>query len=142
MTPPKYPLRYSRPAFTEYFRQLLGNARHERQFLLFLRRGWVVDTQQFKGGRWSVRANLFSALIVAPPDATELVAIHNHPGGNPLPSGMDLRMIRKAITFTFPVMRLRDFIIIAKTRYWSAAQDGILADIYPTLEAERKRRGQ
>jgi DNA repair protein RadC len=62
-------------------------------------------------------------------DASSLVFVHNHPSGDPEPSGSD-REITRELVFAASVMQLKvlDHIIIGNNRYFSFADDGLIEE--------------
>ncbi|MCK4430197.1 MAG: hypothetical protein KAW19_02740, partial [Candidatus Aminicenantes bacterium] len=62
-------------------------------------------------------------------DASSLIFVHNHPSGDPEPSGSD-KEITKDLVFTASIMQLKvlDHIIIGNNRYFSFADQGLIED--------------
>ena len=51
----------------------------------------------------------------------EFIIIHNHPGGNPLPSAKDLTFIAYIEDLESKIFKLRDFLIFSEEYIWSNA---------------------
>lgn len=62
-------------------------------------------------------------------NAVSLIFVHNHPSGNPEPSGNDKEVTRDLI-YAGSIMRIRvlDHIIIGENRYFSFAGEGLLEE--------------
>jgi len=60
-------------------------------------------------------------------NAAALIFVHNHPAGNPQPSGNDKR-ITQDLVFAGNIMQIKvlDHIIIGENRYFSFADDGLI----------------
>jgi len=68
--------------------------------------------------------------------AASLVLAHNHPSGDPRPSGADLELTRKLLLAGHLLsVRILDHLIIAREGYFSLAEEGILEKL------ERELRG-
>lgn len=62
-------------------------------------------------------------------NATSLIFVHNHPAGNPEPSGNDKEVTRDLV-YAGSIMRIRvlDHIIIGNNRYFSFASEGLIEE--------------
>ena len=62
-------------------------------------------------------------------NAAALIFVHNHPAGNPEPSGNDKEVTRDLV-YAGSIMRIRvlDHIIIGNNRYFSFAGEGLIEE--------------
>jgi len=62
-------------------------------------------------------------------NATSLIFVHNHPSGNPKPSGSDKALTRELV-FVARVMRIKvlDHIIIGDNKYYSFTSEGLIEE--------------
>ena len=74
-------------------------------------------------------------------NAVSLVFVHNHPSGNPEPSGSDEELTRDLV-YAGMVMQIKvlDHIIIGNNRYFSFAGEGLIEE-YETDFLNLKVRG-
>ncbi|OAG26774.1 RadC family protein [Thermodesulfatator autotrophicus] len=62
--------------------------------------------------------------------ASALVIAHNHPSGNPKPSGADIQLTKRLyLASALLNLRLLDHLIVAKEGYFSFAEEGLLENI-------------
>lgn len=65
--------------------------------------------------------------------AASLVLVHNHPSGDPAPSGEDLRVTRRLVEAGQVVgIRVLDHVVIADQGYYSFREEGELPDFNPS----------
>lgn len=74
--------------------------------------------------------------------ALSLIVVHNHPSGNPEPSSLD-RELTKDLVFAGNVMQIKvlDHIVIGDNRYYSFADQGLLAAFQQDYLALRRSPG-
>lgn len=118
---------YSKDIY-DIFHPLLCDAPHEEFWILLLNHGCkVIDKVRISSGGIDgtyvdVRTILREALLQR---ATQIVLVHNHPSGNPRPSGEDKQLTeniqRGAKTMN---IRLADHVIVCDGRYYSFADEG------------------
>ncbi len=62
--------------------------------------------------------------------ASGIILVHNHPGGNPSPSGMDLTLTRNIMAAASALgIRLLDHVIVTDSACYSLEQDGLLPEV-------------
>jgi DNA repair protein RadC len=64
--------------------------------------------------------------------ATSLVLVHNHPSGDPVPSGDDVRFTERLATLGDTLeLRIMDHVIVAREGTFSFLDAGLLAEVHP-----------
>lgn len=116
----------------DYLYHSLRDARREKFKVLFLdAKNQILEAKTFFEGTVDAsavypREILKEALRY---DASSLIFAHNHPSGDPEPSSSD-REITKELVFAAGLIQLKvlDHIIIGNNRYFSFADQGLIAD--------------
>lgn len=118
---------YSKDIY-DIFHPLLCDAPHEEFWVLLLNHGCkVIDKVRISSGGIDgtyvdVRTILREALLQR---ATQIALVHNHPSGNPWPSGEDkqltVNIVKGAQTMN---IRLADHVIVCDGKYYSFADEG------------------
>jgi DNA repair protein RadC len=73
--------------------------------------------------------------------AASIVLVHNHPSGDPAPSGADIDLTRRAV-FAGRVMdvKVQDHVIIGDKAYYSFAEEGIIGGLENEWEEIGRKR--
>ncbi len=117
-------------ALVNYCRQRLAHERIERFRILFLDRKNVLiaDEAQAEGTVDHVpvypREVVKRALAL---EASALILVHNHPSGDPTPSGADIEMTRRIVAACDAMgVRVHDHVVVGKERVASFHEMGLL----------------
>ena len=104
--------------YKEYFKVLFLNQSNQVLGYTLISEGGITDTTV------DVRVILQAALLT---NSVALVLAHNHPSGNPRPSGQDMD-ITKQVKDAARLMRITvtDHLILTDTGYYSFADEGQL----------------
>lgn len=118
---------YSKDIY-DIFHPLLCDAPHEEFWVLLLNHGCkVIDKVRISSGGIDgtyvdVRTILREALLQR---ATQIALVHNHPSGNPRPSGEDKRLTANIVKGAQTMnIRLADHVIVCDGKYYSFADEG------------------
>lgn len=114
----------------EIGRQRLGNLAHEESWLA------LVDAQNRLIGWERLQRGTISSVSVQPREVLEIallhkasgfILVHNHPGGNPLPSRADLDLTKELQNLAPHLgLRLLDHVIVTNGDCYSIAQKKLL----------------
>ncbi len=121
----------SREVF-DYLYHALRDAKTERFKVLFLdAKNRIIEEQTFSEGTVDSSAVYPREIIRAAlrHHASSLIFVHNHPSGDPAPSASD-REITQELVFAVLTMQIKvlDHIIIGSNRYFSFADQGLIAE--------------
>lgn len=118
---------YSKDIY-DIFHPLLCDAPHEEFWVLLLNHGCkVIDKVRISSGGIDgtyvdVRTILREALLQR---ATQIALVHNHPSGNPRPSGEDKQLTANIVKGAQTMnIRLADHVIVCDGKYYSFADEG------------------
>lgn len=118
---------YSKDIY-DIFHPLLCDAPHEEFWVLLLNHGCkVIDKVRISSGGIDgtyvdVRTILREALLQR---ATQIALVHNHPSGNPRPSGEDKQLTANIVKGAQTMnIRLTDHVIVCDGKYYSFADEG------------------
>lgn len=113
-------------------RQRLGNLSHEESWLA------LVDAQNRLISWERLRTGSISSIALQPRDVLEtalkrkasgMILIHNHPGGNPVPSRADLDLTAEIQKLAPHLgLRLLDHVIVTSSECYSIAQKSIIRE--------------
>ena len=113
-----------------FLRPEIGDLAHEEFWVLFLnRQNKVVDKQRLsQGGMTGTVIDVRLVLKLAlEKHATSLIFGHNHPSGNVNPSNEDIKITKKIKDAALLMdINTLDHVIIADSKYYSFADEGIL----------------
>ncbi len=121
----------SREVF-DYLYHALRDVKTERFKVLFLdAKNRIIEEQTFSEGTVDSSAVYPREIIRAAlrHHASSLIFVHNHPSGDPAPSASD-REITQELVFAVLTMQIKvlDHIIIGSNRYFSFADQGLIAE--------------
>lgn len=118
---------YSKDIY-DIFHPLLCDSPHEEFWVLLLNHGCkVIDKVRISSGGIDgtyvdVRTILREALLQR---ATQIALVHNHPSGNPRPSGEDKQLTANIVKGAQTMnIRLADHVIVCDGKYYSFADEG------------------
>ena len=125
----KTPVKSSENVF-RFFHPLLGDLEHEEFWLLLLNRANRI-LGRFKVSQGGLSGTVIDTRIILKKAldnlASSIIVCHNHPSGNNNPRQADIQLTRKLSdagkTLDIPVL---DHIIIAGTKYYSFADEGMM----------------
>jgi len=126
------PVCHSSKEVFDYFYHALRDSKKEKFKVVFLdAKNQILEEKTFFEGTVDSSA-VFPREIMKGAlryDASSLIFVHNHPSGDPEPSGSD-KEITKDLVFTASIMQLKvlDHIIIGNNRYFSFADQGLIED--------------
>ena len=94
----------------------------EYLWIMSIRGNEINGISVFEGGYNKVRFSIEDIELRLSEDGeNEFIIIHNHPGGNPLPSEMDFKFLSRLKELESKTFRLRDFIIFSEEYIYSHA---------------------
>jgi DNA repair protein RadC len=113
----------------EYFSSMLSGTKNMEKFMVaFLDNGNnIIETRTMSEGGLGEAVvyprNLLKAALDC--DCKSMVISHNHPGGSLLPSQQDIDLTERLVSVFAPLeISILDHIIIAKSTYYSMAENG------------------
>jgi DNA repair protein RadC len=137
------PICHSSREVFDYLYHALRDAKTERFKVLFLdAKNRIIEEQTFSEGTVDSSAVYPREIIKAAlrHHASSLIFVHNHPSGDPVPSASD-REITQELVFAVLTMQIKvlDHIIIGNNRYFSFADQGLIADYELEFNSIKKR---
>ncbi len=136
------PICHSSREVFDYLYHALRDAKTERFKVLFLdAKNRIIEEHTFSEGTVDSSAVYPREIIKAAlrHHASSLIFVHNHPSGDPAPSASD-RAITQELVFAALTMQIKvlDHIVIGNNRYFSFADQGLIAEYEQEFEALKR----